>query len=96
MREELTLAREIGDRQACVYGPVHLAWIAVLRGDDWLAGLLWGAVEAEESRAPVGQWETERDDYAERVTARRGEDFERGRRKGRGLSFEAAIDEALA
>jgi tetratricopeptide (TPR) repeat protein len=94
-REELTLAREIGERQSCVYGLVHLAWIAVLRGDDWLAGVLWGAVETEESRAPVGQWETERDDYVERVTARGAEDFERGRREGRGLSFEAAIEEVL-
>jgi hypothetical protein len=95
-REGLRLAREIGDRQACVYGIVHLAWIARLRGDEWRAGLLWGAVEAEEARAPVGQWETERETYAERLTGGGGEELERGRRKGLGLSFEAAIDEALA
>jgi tetratricopeptide (TPR) repeat protein len=95
MREELTLAREIGDRQACVYGLVHLAWIARLRGDEWRAGLLWGTVEAEEARAPVGQWETERELYLERVTAGSGDELEHGRRKGRGLSFDAAIGEAL-
>mgnify|MGYP003289936504 CR=1 FL=1 len=94
-RKELTLAREIGDRQSSLYGLVHLAWIAALRGDGWLAGLLWGAVEAEEARAPVGQWETEREDYAERITAESGDELERGRVKGRGLSFEAAIEEAL-
>jgi predicted ATPase len=94
-REGLRLAREIGDRQACVYGIVHLAWIARLRGDEWRAGLQWGAVEAEEARAPVGQWETERETYAERVTAGSGAELERGRRKGRGLSFAAAIEEAL-
>jgi predicted ATPase len=94
-REGLRLAREIGDRQACVYGVVHFAWIARLRGYEWRAGLLWGAVEAEEARAPVGQWETERETYAERVTGGGGEELERGRRQGRGLSFEAAIEEAL-
>jgi predicted ATPase len=91
----LTLAREIGDRQASVYGLVQLAWIAALHGDEMRAGLLWGAVEAEEARAPVGQWENEREMYAERVTAGGGDELERGRRKGRGLSFEAAIEEAL-
>ena len=95
MREGLTLAREIGDRQACVLGLVLLAWIARLRGDEWRAGLLWGAVEAEEARAPIGQWETERELYLERVTAGSGDELERGRRKGRELSFEAAIEEAL-
>jgi hypothetical protein len=33
--------------------------------------------------------------YAERVTAESGDELERGRRKGRELSFEAAIEEAL-
>jgi predicted ATPase len=94
-REELTLSREIGDRQACVYGLVHLAWIAAERGDEQRAGWLWGAVEAEEARAPVGQWETERELYVGRVIAGRGDDFERGRRKGRRLSFATAIEEAL-
>jgi tetratricopeptide (TPR) repeat protein len=94
-REELTLARELGDRQSCLYGLVHLAWLAALRGDEWLAGFVWGAVEAEEARAPVGQWETEREIYLERVTAGSGDELERGRQKGRELSFEAAIEEAL-
>jgi len=94
-REEVRLAREIGDRQSCIYGLVHFAWLSALRADEWLAGLLWGAVEAEEARAPVGQWETERETYAERVTAGSGDELERGRLKGRELSFEAAIEEAL-
>jgi tetratricopeptide (TPR) repeat protein len=94
-REELKLSREIGDRQSCVYGIVHLAWIARLRGDEWRAGLLWGVVEAEEARAPIGQWETERGIYLERVTAGGGDELEHGRRKGRELSFDAAIEEAV-
>jgi predicted ATPase len=40
-RKELTLARKIGDRQGLVYGLVHFAWIAVLRGDEERAGRLW-------------------------------------------------------
>jgi hypothetical protein len=43
----------------------------------------------------VGQWETKREDYLERVTAGGGEELERGRLKGRLLPFEAAVEEAL-
>jgi predicted ATPase/class 3 adenylate cyclase len=93
-RRELSLSREIGDRQSSVYGLAHFAWIAALRGDEERAGLLWGAVEAEEARAPVGQWETERDDFRERVGA--GDEVERGRLKGRTLSLATAIEQALA
>ena len=97
VREHLTLAREIGDRQSSLFGLVLFAWLAASRGDESRAGLLWGAVEAEERRAPVGQWELERDDYVGKV-ARRGRG---GARAGESsaaaaLSFEAAMDEALA
>jgi predicted ATPase len=94
-RQELTLARKIGERQSTVYGVVHLAWIAALRGEDDWAGLLWGAVEAEEARAPVGQWETEREDYVERIV-RESSEFTRAREEGRRLSFERVVEKALA
>ena len=93
-RKELALARKIGDRQAIVYGLVHLAWIAAARGDAERAGLLWGAVEAEEARAPVGQWEAEREDYAGRICLE-GPEFTRAREKGRVLSLERAVEEGL-
>jgi hypothetical protein len=93
-RKELTLASKIGDRQGSVYGLVHLAWIAALRGEDDWAGLLWGAVEAEEARAPVGQWEVEREDYVERIV-RESPEFTRTREEGRRLSFERAVEKAL-
>jgi tetratricopeptide (TPR) repeat protein len=96
VRDGLRLAREIEDRQSCVYGLVHSAWIARLRGDEARAGLLWGAVEAEEARRPVGQWEGERALYAERVLGAGGEELERARSIGRSLPFEAALEEALA
>jgi predicted ATPase len=95
VRHHLRLARGIDDRQSSVVALVFTAWIARLRGDEERAGLMWGAVEAEEARGPIGQWELEREDYAAKVGID-GELFERGRRRGRRLSFEAAIEEALA
>jgi predicted ATPase len=92
-REELRLARQIGDRQSLVYGLAQASWIASLRGDALRAGRLWGAIEAEEERAPVGQWEDERAKYAERVL---DDGSELGRKEGRGLALTAAVEEALA
>jgi hypothetical protein len=43
----------------------------------------------------VGQWESEREKYAEAVLAVDGPEFERAREEGRRLSFEAAVSEAL-
>ena len=96
VREELALARGMADRQSMVYGLVQLAWISSVRGDVSRAGRLWGAVEAEEARAPVGQWEDERETYAERVLGAGGPERERSRRLGRGVSFTNAVEEALA
>jgi predicted ATPase len=95
-REELALAREIADRQSMVFGLVHFAWIASVRGDSARAGRFWGAVEAEEARAPIGQWEDERENYAERVLGVGGPELERSRLEGRRLSFESTVDEALS
>jgi predicted ATPase/class 3 adenylate cyclase len=95
-RRYLELARKIGDRQASLFGLVLAAWIAARRGDFERTQLLWGAVEAEERRRPVGQWELERDDYAAKVGIGSGEELGRARLRGRSLSFQAAMDEALA
>jgi tetratricopeptide (TPR) repeat protein len=95
VRRHLRLARGIDDRQSSLIALVYVAWIARRRGDEERAGLFWGAVEAEEARGPVGQWELERDDYAAKVGIE-GERFEQERRRGRRLSFDSAIEEALA
>jgi hypothetical protein len=58
--------------------------------------VLWGALEAEEQRGVVGQWEAERETYAAPVLAHAGSDFDRGLETGRGLPFEAAIDRAVS
>ncbi len=94
-RRALALARELGDRQSSLYCVVVLAWSAALRGDGERAGLLWGAVEAETARAAVGQWETERELYAGRVLVGGQEELDQGRSRGRMLSFESAVEEAL-
>jgi predicted ATPase len=94
-RRHLELARAIGERQHSVLGLVLHAWIAARRGDAERAHLLWGAVEAEERRGPLGQWEAERDEYAAKVGVRSGAELDRARSRGRGLSLQAAIEEAL-
>jgi predicted ATPase len=91
----LELARAIGDRQACVFALLLFALIAVGRGDRVRAGLLWGAIEAEEERAPLGQWALERDRYAGRVVAADDSAFARARGRGRTLSLYDALEEAL-
>jgi predicted ATPase len=93
-RQQLRLAQELGDRQSAVVGVAQSAWIASARGDLARAGRLWGAVESEERRAPVGQWEDEREKYLALVLG--GRDLEPFRSQGRGLSLAAAVEEALS
>jgi hypothetical protein len=93
-RQALAGAQTIGDRQGVVYGTAIAAWIAVEQGRAEDAGRLWGALEAEVDRAPVGQWENERDEYANRVV-RESPDFERGRAAGGRMSMEQAIGVTL-
>jgi predicted ATPase len=95
-REALELARQISDRVMAVYLLAILARLDAEAGRVERAGLLWGAIEAEETRGPVPQWETERDDYAGPVLAHAGRAFDVGREAGRGLPFDEAIARALA
>ena len=94
-RRQLELAWAIGERQYTVYGLVLFGWLAARRADQERAWMLWGAVEAEERRAPIGQWETERDEYQSKVLLGEGEELARARERGRGFSLQAAVEEAL-
>jgi predicted ATPase/class 3 adenylate cyclase len=94
-REALALAGRIGERMYAVYLLALLARITAEDGRLGRAGLLWGAVEAEEGRRVVGQWEAEREAYAAPVLAHAGPEFERGREEGRRLAFDEAIERAL-
>jgi hypothetical protein len=71
-----------------------LAGFATATGQLERAGCLWGALEAEVERAPVGYWEADRDELARRVV-RDDPTFERGREEGRRLSLDQAVAYAL-
>ena len=94
-RQTLRLSRRIGDRQLSVYALAYLACIAAEHEDAYRAGRLWGAVEAEEARRPLGAWEGDREQYAARVLAHADAHLEQGLREGRELPLQAAIEEAL-
>jgi len=95
-REAVELARQVGDRQMVVYTLALLARSAAADGRPERAGRLWGAVEAEEARGPLGQWEHERDEYATRVLVAADAGFEAARLAGRTLSLDEAVEYALS
>jgi predicted ATPase len=95
-REAVRLAAQVGDRQLTVFALALLARIAAESGQVERAGRLWGAIEAEEARGPLGQWEHERAEYASRVLADAGPDFETARGAGRGLLLDEAVDYAVS
>ena len=74
-----------------VFSAAEVAWIAVLRGDVTTAGRIWGAIEAEEEVAPIGQWPAQRAEYHAAVRGTGGPEFERGREQGRLLSLVEAV-----
>ena len=94
-REAVELAHRIGDRMHGVYTVALLARIAAEDGRLEQAGLMWGALEAEEERGTVGQWEGEREPYADAVLAHASDDFERARAQGTRLSLDDAVRVAL-
>jgi hypothetical protein len=93
-REGLGQALRIGDRQLTVYLLALLSAAAAAQGEPERAGILWGALEREEERGPVGQWESERDEYWSRVEPGDSEQFELGWASGRKLSPDETMREA--
>jgi predicted ATPase len=93
-REAVRLCREVRDRQFTVYALALLARFAGAAGQAERAGRLWGAIEAEEARGPVGHWEREREQIASTVAIPSPE-FESGRSTGRSLSLDEAVEYAL-
>ena len=63
-REALRLAEELADRRSIVYSLAWLARFAAADGRIDEAGRLWGAIEAEELRGPIGAWAQEREQFA--------------------------------
>jgi predicted ATPase/class 3 adenylate cyclase len=95
IREALPDTLAIGERQSLLTGLADLARIAAKTGRPHLAGTLWGAIETEEARGPVGQWESERPEYEAAVLAAAGPDFDRGRAAGRALTLDEVVEYAL-
>jgi predicted ATPase/class 3 adenylate cyclase len=95
-RDALPQAHAIGERQFLLLGVAVLARVAAQTGRPERAGTLWGAIETEEARGPVGQWEGERGGFVTAVLAGAGPEFERGRMAGRGLTLAEVVEYALA
>ena len=58
--------------------------------------MLWGAIEAEADRKPIGLWSTEGRAEAEESLPLGDADFARGRERGRSLSLDDAVEYVLA
>jgi predicted ATPase len=95
VRHGIADSRAMGDRQQLIYGLGLAAWVAAMKGQTGPAGRLWGALEAESERAPVGRWELDRDRYATHVMDATPE-FDRGRSDGRSLALDDAVEIALS
>jgi non-specific serine/threonine protein kinase len=89
-RRSVALSAQLGERISSVFACAHLASIAALAGDHERAGRLWGAIEAEESLGPIGQWEAQRPEVEDALRRAAGPDFERGRVEGRLLTLAQA------
>jgi hypothetical protein len=96
-REGLRLSHRLVDRQLIVYSLALLARFAAADGNKARAGRLWGAVEAEEARRPIGTWERhQRGQFAEAVLTNPSVEFDAARSAGRRLSLDQAVEDALA
>jgi predicted ATPase/class 3 adenylate cyclase len=93
-RKALAQSHAMHDRRGVVYELGLLAEIDASAGDARLAGVLIGATEAENERAPVGPWlhgSPKPSALLESVDP----EFARGRDEGRRLELDAAIAVAL-
>jgi hypothetical protein len=95
-RSAVVVGHEMRDRRHAVQALALLAAVAAGRGGSRRAGLLWGAVEAEELRGPLGRrprmsaWEQDREKFHALVHAELDASFERGLIEGRRLSLDDA------
>jgi non-specific serine/threonine protein kinase len=95
-REALRISHRNIDRRNVVLALANLAVFATNMGDTERAGCIWGAIEAEEAIAPLGTWERNRSAYEEAILPRADDDFEVGRRAGRALRLDEAVEVALS
>ena len=95
-RECVRASVALGDPISIVMALASSTLVALAGGQTARAGLLWGAVEAEEERAFLGRWVDERGVVAACVAAETCEELEAGRRAGRSMVISEAVAHALA
>jgi predicted ATPase len=94
-RESLALIHSMRDRQMTVFTLARVARLAMESGDERLAGVIWGAIEAEEKRNPMGAWAKERPRLGAPVLEHAGPGFDQGREEGAELDLDQAVGVAL-
>jgi tetratricopeptide (TPR) repeat protein len=92
--EALQIATRIGDRVGQIDALAILAHTASAQAQPKLAGRLWGAIEAEATRAPFPGWQRTRRLHAGAIIPASHE-FETARRAGTRLTLKTAVDEAF-
>jgi predicted ATPase/class 3 adenylate cyclase len=90
-REAIAVSHEIEERQWSIFALARLACVLAATHRVEAAGTLWGGIEVEEARAPIGQWEIERSEYLADLAGLRGPEFERGRAFGQKLTLDEVV-----
>jgi predicted ATPase/DNA-binding SARP family transcriptional activator len=94
LTESIPLLRQIDSRYAAMEALALLAMIESAAKQFERAGRLWGAVRAEEARAPTGLWHAIGASYEGALDERANDAFRRGEAAARELGLAAALDEA--
>jgi predicted ATPase len=90
-REELGLRLVMDDRNSLGYSLSLWAILAAKRGENGLAGRIWGSLEAEVARRPVGHWRYTVA-FATPFFPQDDSDFEAGRAAGARLTLEDLVE----
>jgi len=95
-RECVRASVALGDPISIVMSLAASTLVALAAGRAARAGVLWGAVEAEEGRAFLGRWTHQRAEVAARVAAASCDELEAGRLAGRAMPVGDAVVYALS
>jgi hypothetical protein len=89
--QAVAVTRGLHDRISTLFTMAALALALHRGGDDELAGVVWGAIEAEVAAGAAGRFAPDQQYYADRL-GEPNDAFARGRARGSGLT----LDEAAA
>jgi hypothetical protein len=90
-RQELELRLVMDDRNSLSYTLSLWAILAAKRGENELAGRIWGSLEAEVARRPVGHW-SHTVAFATPFLPQGDPDYEAGRAAGARLALEDVVE----